>query len=394
MHLLTTYALSCGAKIDKPFIYEAFCPLPDAPFVTFHTNTKFGSKNYDYWQDVIDLIHPILQENGIKIAQTGLPNDPLINKSIDYRGKTSPNQLAYLIKSSKLHFGSDSFAVHLSSIYDIPIVALYNIIQPENAGPYFGDKSKQILFKCYERANQKPSYAAEENPKTINLINPEEIAAAILQLLKIDYKPQYKTVHIGERYGKIKINDFVPNQIANASDKNVVIDFRMDYLFNENALAAQLQLNKCRIFTDKRINLEILKNFKNSIDSVYYFVHENHDPKFVSDVSNLGIKTVLLSLDSPEKVQEKKINYYELGNINLIPPPNHEVVQKLKNVKNLYYKSCRSVHSNRKIYPCLAAERLNQERNDGFQPVIDNPLFWHDMEDFFFVEMLDNTQKV
>jgi hypothetical protein len=273
----------------------------------------------------------------------------------------------------------------LASAFDVPIVGLYSIIHPENAGPYFGDKKKQILFKSYERANLKPSYAAEENPKTINLIRPEEIAQAIFELLSLPQEIFPTTVHVGERYGKVQINDFIPNQVADIPNKDTVIDFRMDYLFNEQALALQLQRNKCRIFTDKPINLDLLQKGKAAIDSIFYFVGENDSPEFVSRVSDLGIKIALLSKDSPEVVQSKKINYYRLGNINLLPKPDPTILAKLKATPNLYYKSCQSIHSKGKIFPCLAAERLGLPKSPEFQPVIDNDLFWGEMENFYFV---------
>jgi Glycosyltransferase family 9 (heptosyltransferase) len=389
LHLLTTYALACGAKISKPFIYEAYCPLPEGKYITFHTNTKFGSKNYDYWQEVINIISPILEKAGIKIVQTGLPNDLILGGVVDFRGKTTPNQLAYLISHSLLHFGSDSFAIHLASGYDINIVSLYNIIQPENAGPFFGTKEKQIVFKCYERLNQKPSYSPEENPKTINAIFPEEIAAAILKLLNIDFAPSYKTVKFGERYGKVQVNDFFPNQVVDVPNKQAVLNFRMDYLFNENALVQQLQVNKCRIFTNKPINLEIFKTFKPSIDSVFYFIDENDNPQFVKQLIQAGVNVALLSRLSSEEIQEKKINYYEFGNINLIPKPNPEEIQKLKKINNLYYKSCQTIHSAGKQYSCRAALELGIKKSQDFQPIIDNPAFWEESENFFFVEKLD-----
>ena len=229
MHLLDQYSLSTGSKISKPFIYESFISIPDGKFISFHTNTKFNSKNYDMWQDVLDIILPVLTQRGISVIQTGGPNDPILNGVLDYRGHTTVNQLAYIINRSSLHFGSDSFAVHLASAADIPLVALYNIVYAQNAGPYFGIKDKQILFDCSERLGQKPSYATEENPKTINSVMPEEIAAAIFKLLGIEFFLGFKTVYVGQGYRRVQINDFVPNQVVNVEDKRTILDIRMDY---------------------------------------------------------------------------------------------------------------------------------------------------------------------
>jgi hypothetical protein len=395
MHLIETYALACGAKIDEPFIYESFTPLPEGKYISFHTNTKFNSKNYDYWQDVIGLLLPILAKENIKIVQTGGPNDPAIAGAIDYRGRTTVNQLAYIVKRSALHFGCDSFAIHLASAFNIPIVALYNIIQPENAGPYFGDKSQHIVFKCYERLGQKPSYASDENPKTINTIFPEEIVEAILKLLGIAYAPAFRTIHIGDGYGRIQINDFVPNQVVNVHDKKAVLDVRMDYLFDEEILARQLRVNRCRIFTDRRINLQILAANKAAIEGMFYFIRENDEPAFVREVAELGIRCALLCNLPSEQIERKKIDYYEHANINVIPKIKPELLEKLKKINNLHFKSCRNVHSEGKVYASRASQIAGVVKTEGFQPVIDSPDFWNDeAENCMFVEMLDKTRNI
>ena len=70
MHYLETHAQNCGAKIDKPFIYTSFFPLPLDKYITFHSDTQGTAKNYDYLQDVINIITPALGKQGILIAST------------------------------------------------------------------------------------------------------------------------------------------------------------------------------------------------------------------------------------------------------------------------------------------------------------------------------------
>ena len=61
MHIVESYALNTGSKIDKPYIYEKFYPLP---FDTYLVITNF---RYAFYQEVIDIIYPALEEKGIKI---------------------------------------------------------------------------------------------------------------------------------------------------------------------------------------------------------------------------------------------------------------------------------------------------------------------------------------
>ena len=79
-HLVETYALNCGLKIDKPFLLEKYFPLEFDNYITFHPFSKYESKSYDYWQDVIDFIHPELEKAGIRILQIGGKDDTPIKK--------------------------------------------------------------------------------------------------------------------------------------------------------------------------------------------------------------------------------------------------------------------------------------------------------------------------
>ena len=68
MHLIETYALNCGLKIDKPSIYEKYCPIPFDDYISFQPCSKYDSKSYDLWQEVINQLVPILQEKKIIIS--------------------------------------------------------------------------------------------------------------------------------------------------------------------------------------------------------------------------------------------------------------------------------------------------------------------------------------
>ena len=59
MHLIEQYALSCGAKINKPYIREKYFPIPANNYITFSPQSK-PSKNYDYWKEVLSMIVPPL----------------------------------------------------------------------------------------------------------------------------------------------------------------------------------------------------------------------------------------------------------------------------------------------------------------------------------------------
>ena len=70
MHLIESYATNCGLKIDEPFIYEKFFPLAFDKYITFSPSNN-PAQDYDYWIEVINIIHPKLKKEGINILQLG-----------------------------------------------------------------------------------------------------------------------------------------------------------------------------------------------------------------------------------------------------------------------------------------------------------------------------------
>ena len=107
MHFLECYALNCGLKIDRPFIEEEPCQIPDGDYLTFHGTHSFQSKSYNFWQEVIDFTKGAFPN--LSIVQLGTESsERKYNNTENYLGKTNFNQSAYLMKRAKLHFGIDS----------------------------------------------------------------------------------------------------------------------------------------------------------------------------------------------------------------------------------------------------------------------------------------------
>ena len=298
MHLIERYSLSTGSKISHPYILESYFPLPIEKYVTFQAQSKFESKDYSMWQDVIDLIFPILQKNNIQIVQLGIPKEIRYKKVIDLCGQTSYNQLAYVMKRSLCHFGPDSLGIHLASTYNIPLVGLYSIIQSNVAGPYFGDKSKQICIESFKRSgNGKPSYSPQENPKSINLIKPEEIANGIFQLLGLNIKVPFETIYIGKKYKNEVIRELIPNSFVVINNPEQPVEIRTDLFFDIKILQHHLSyLKKAVVVTDKRIDINLLKHFKQNIALLVYRIKENDEPKFIQDLTSAGIPYILFSM--------------------------------------------------------------------------------------------------
>ena len=312
MRLLDTYATNTGSKIDKPFIYTKYFPLPLEKYITLQAQTPYDSRNYSYWQEVLEIIRPYLSKENIHIIQVGTKEENPLNGIINLLGQTDLNQLGYVIENSTLHFGADSFCVHLASYFNKPIVSIYSISNPNVAGPHFGDKDKHILLKGYERiGNKKPSYSQVENPKSIDTIKPEEIAESILKLLNIQFLKIPETVLIGQDFN-VKSFEIIPDEILDPSSipvENPIV--RMDYYFNEKALEIIISNKKAIIFTNKPIKKDIIEKYKNNISQLIYIIEENNDVNFVKLLKSNSVNYVLLSFLPEEILNKSKLDYMD-----------------------------------------------------------------------------------
>lgn len=379
MKLIEAYALSCGLKISKPFILDKFFPLDFDKYIVIHPFSK-PSKSYDYWNDVIDIIKPSLDELKISIIQIGGQGEKNLKNCFNLQGKTNLNQCSYLLKNALCLAGADSFSAHIAGSYDLKTVTLYSNSNPENAGQYWGSKNNQITI-VGDRRGEKASYALEESPKTINSIPPEAIAKAICKHLDIDLNYPFETVYVGKHY----IGEFLtvfPCSSLIQHDPSFSPELRMDLHFDENILAQQLERNKCIIVSDRPISLDILKKYKPQIAALIYLLKKDDNPSFVRDVKKLGLNLFCFTHLSEAELENKKINYYDTIKINRIDQGDEASLLKLKNSKGLYYSSRQHIFSNGQLFNSQEAFLRNMPSSQRITPVIDSDRFWQQMEDF------------
>lgn len=382
MRLLDTYATNTGSKINKPFIYTKFFPIPLEKYITLQAQTPYDSRNYSYWQEVINLIRPELIKLNIHILQVGTKEEKPLNDVINLIGQTTTHQLAYLIEKSVMHLGADSFCVHLASHFNKPIVSLYSISNPNVAGPHFGDNTKHILLKGYERVgNKKPSYSQIEFPKSIDTIFPEEIANSVFSLLNIKNIKLPETIFIGQDFN-LKTFEIIPDEILDPNSipvENPII--RMDYFFNENALEQILRFKKSIIFTDRPIKKEIIQNYKNNINQLIYIIDEKNDINFVKLLKSNSINYILLSFLQENVLNKFKIDYMDY---NLIINKKHKTKQdiNIQDFNNLHYKSSRMLYSSKGQF-ISKFDWINNTKDK----VVDHPDFWKEVDNFYIFKL-------
>ena len=395
MHLLNSYALNCGLKIDKPYIHTMFYPLGESKYITIQPFSNHSGKQYDYWNEVINYMLPKLEGKGIKIVQIGKEADAPIAHSIWTQGTTSIAQASFLIKNSMLHLGVDSFGVHVASAYNKKIVSLYSTNWAENAKPYWSKTEDYILLEP-DRSERKPSFQFEdEPPKTINQIKPELVADSALRLLGLNYKISHETLHIGEHYSKHNVHvvpSSVPTFLGNV--KHVVV--RMDLEFNEDNLHNIAQkVDNLAILTSKAIDIELVKDLKDKTQEIVYILDEDNDIEFVKHLHNSAASYILLTYLTGQELENLKFKYLDYDFIFSIEEHEKDGEELLANedLNSLVFKANRKIIKDESAYASMAnleADKpLESLTSHEFSPVIDSPKFWEDFDYFYISKKLD-----
>jgi hypothetical protein len=355
LHLLETYALSTASKIGKPYILKKYFPIDAEKYITIQNSSGMPGKCYDFFEEVVKFLKPLLDSNNYKIVQIGDEKDRKISEALDLTGKTNINQTAHVISRSSLHLGNDSFAVHMASAFDAPTVALYGITTPEIAGPYWPNKKINLYSNKF-----KPSFNPNESPKTVNNIKIEEVVAACEELLFGKKSINITTNYIGSRYND-RIIESIPNQVINKEFfKDTILNLRFDYLDDVSDLSStfyNLSQRKCAIVTDKAINIENLENVKQNIEIVIYDVSKHVDVSFIKKLEKFGINyvcTIDKSSVNEDVIETRKFELMDFCNINLYFSTPENIPLEIKS--ETLFKSNRIILSNGKIYNSRSAQ--------------------------------------
>ena len=116
------YANLCNVQFGDMFIAEDDSLIKDLPdeYITVQSQTRTDPKDYDFFDDVLEKIN-------VPIVQIGVDGEKKITKegTIDLRGKTTPQQVASVIRHAKMHFGGDSFNMHVAGHVGTDSVILF-----------------------------------------------------------------------------------------------------------------------------------------------------------------------------------------------------------------------------------------------------------------------------
>lgn len=390
MHFLERYALSCGVKIDKPFILEQYYPIAMDKYVVFQTSGKGNSRQYDYWVKVFQYIREYTRD--YKIVHIGLESDQSVaGVDLDLRGKTSIRQLAYLIKNSSLYLGIDSLSVHLAGYYDKKIVALYSYCFAQNCFPIWGKGHNQSLIEVDWAQEGKPSFSLTEKKKNINTIKPEVIAKAALDHLGVTNDLDLvKTLFIGAEYHNPTI-EVVPDSTSYPIFiKDKICNVRMDYHFDEQNLMRLASICKVNIVTAKEININILNSIKSKICGLNVIANNDISEEYLTKVNSLGIK---LNLSAPFNDEWpalcEKFFDFKLGKDQIITKSGIKNASEIDESCN--FNSEKIIFSEGKAYSCKLFWEKKRSKLDRSAKIVDDQEFWQE-SDYFYIYKDERNQ--
>lgn len=397
MKLLELYSLTSGLKIGKQHLLERFFPTPLERYITLHAASGMPSKNYSCFGDVISLIRPYLDKAGIGVIQLGIKEDPGIAGCHHLMGRTNLHQANYIVGRSMLHLGNDSIWAHRAAHVGVPLVALYGATTAENHGPYKPDDAKTILLSSH-RWGRKPAFTGQENPASVNLICPFEVARSVLKLLGIDHTITGRTQLVGGAYNA-QLLDFIPNAPLRPDfNPQMTTAVRMDLEHNENILAQVLQSGrKVNVLTSKPINLDLLAAFKANILSYNHEVLDDCLPEYLKQVQRVTQRQQFFSRSTDaDNLSALRFKYFDVARIEQVKIPTREIALRgveeylnlpAKSLDNSFqfdtmmFKTQKYVLSRGKTYLSIAHERADKhmEGESTVGQIIDSDDMWRDL---------------
>ena len=378
MNVLEKYAANCGVKIREPFVASSYFPLKDTPYIILDNRSKFAPNSYDLFGDVMPYIVPVLKRENIDIYSFEKNDKNVIEGAQPFVGLFK-KQESYLIKNSKLVVACDNVTNYFASGLGVPSIGLYSAYPSQCTEPLWGDKHTSIES---HRDGNLPGYGVAETPKTVNFIEPEKIANHIFKSLGLDDRVNHETFYMGDHYA-VKVVEIIPDFIPSADFmKNRALNVRMDYHFDEQILIHWLQNRKINLLTDKPINLNLLKYFKNNIVQLTVNINESFTVDYLTQVKNIGIN-VEVFCEEESKLADYRFDFFDFDvNENMFKKKEDLDDNLCKLNESTKFLSGKILLSEGKKYSCYEAKKAKKELTPNAELVYDTSDFWKELDHY------------
>ena len=371
MHKLESFALSSGSKIHKPYINQAFYPLTSSRFICVSQQSQNQSTTYDYYDDVIFHIKPYLEDNNIDIYEIGSSSEPPLFYCKDAKNHNI-NQNSYILNKSLLYLGNYNIYSNIAAHFNKKTICPINNHFLNTIDHYWSSDTNSVFLM--DKKDSKPTFSQSENPKTINDIYPEEIAAKVLDLMGIKHNlDKIKTLYIGDAY-KSQTLDIIPGEYPAAQVKhNGPINIRMDKSFDINFLSSCFNFKKFNIITDKLIPIPLLSKLKSNIVEISFLINKDTKTQDIQAIESIGIKLNLLCIN-PRHLSSLRLKFFDKH-------INPYTINKKKDFgrpfsKGLKFLSKKNILKGNSLYNSY----LSASRNKNETEVENEDVFWNDLK--------------
>jgi hypothetical protein len=381
MNLTEKMALDCGVKISQPYLDRYFLPIRNDNYIIIDTRCKNANGEYDYFNDVLELVKPYLKEAGIDIFQIATDKNAKLacDKCFITINKKQEN---YLISKARLLISNENYSLHIASVFNTKSIGLYSLFNPNNTRPVW-NKNSQIVLESHREGNL-PSYGRlNESPKTINFISPYVIAKNILDSLGIaNDLERFELVHLGKSFNQ-KIVEIVPDFISDANFmKDRSINLRLDYVTNLNSSVFNYWVSnrKVNIITNKDININMVAPYRNNILLMTVMLSENISEKFLKHCKTIGLKLKIFC-DDKNKLEEYRFKFLNWDIHQDFE--NEDALNKLINLsEKSKFISSKILISKGKQFSCKANYFANKHLDNREESVILSKEFEQEIEFF------------
>jgi hypothetical protein len=249
-----------------------FYPIPDKPYLALFLDTDKQSSQYDYWDVVLSIISPYLQNSGIDIVDVSAKNPTL-------PFAPSKQQEMHIIKHASLCLGPLDYHTYVANALGVRSVSILSHSYPENISPPFNKPISTVISPDF--SNEKPSFSSRESKKRINEIHPEKIAEAVFFQLRgiIDTpsKASIKSLFVGESFQE-ELIEVVPDFSLvddNLNSKRLgecaqaihqrPINIRADLHYNERNIGFWGLNFPSHLIVDREVPFKILEAIKSNL---------------------------------------------------------------------------------------------------------------------------------
>jgi len=381
MNLTEKMALDCGVKVSQPYLDRYFLPVGNDNFIIIDTRCKNATGEYDYFNDVFELIKSYLKRLNIEVFQIATEKNLKLacDKCFITINKKQEN---YLISKAKLLVSNENYSLHIASVFNTKSIGLYSLYNSNNTRPIW-NKNSQIILES-DRDGNLPSYGQlKESPKTINFISPYVIAKNILNSLGISNDlERFELVHLGKSFNQ-KIVEIVPDFMSDANFmKDKSINLRLDYVTNLNSSVFNYWVSnrKINIITDKDININMIAPYRNNILLITVMLSANISEKFLKQCKTIGLKLKIFC-DDKDKLEEYRFKFlnWEVNE----DFENEGVLNKLSNLsEKSKFISSKLLISKGKQFSCKANYLSNKHLDNHEEYVILSKEFEQEIEFF------------